>query len=378
MELFDVIVVGLGAMGSAACCALARQGLATLGIEQFDIGHEFGSSHGHTRVIRKAYFEDPRYVPMARQAFTLWRALEAASGEELLHASGCLNLGPPAHPCVQGVRTSAEKHGLPFEMLSAAEIHVRWPAMEPNPGDVGVYEEDAGFLYPEKCIAALVAAARSQGCRFEIRRRVMQWRPDGDSVVVETDGGEHRCRHLVITAGPWLPQLAANLRLPLRVERQVQTWFNPRRPELFAVGHFPIFIHFLGDRSYYGIPAGERPWVKIARHHGGLFTTADTVNRSVTPADEADIRCYIQRHLPFADGPLMEAKVCLYTNTPDDHFIIDRHPDSANVVIAGGFSGHGFKFAPVVGQMLCDMVVRGSDQPPMDMFSIGRFPRGLR
>lgn len=372
MEHFDVIVMGLGAMGSAACCALSRRGLSTLGIEQFAIGHDRGSSHGDTRVIRKAYFEDPRYVPMAQRAFTLWHELENATGEKLVHLTGCLNLGPAEHECVRGARQSAEQHGLPFEMLDAAEVCRRWPGFVPNEHDVGVFEADAGYLRPELCIDAMIRLAKSHGCCVETERRVIGWRRDGEHLLVETDADTWQCHHLVICAGPWLPVVARELNLPLRVERQVQTWFAPARPELFSVGRFPVFIHFLADRAYYGIPASHRPWVKIARHHGGIITTADEVDRSISAADEADIRSYIQRHLPEASGPLMEGKVCLYTNTPDDHFIVDRHPDHANVLIAGGFSGHGFKFAPVIGQMLAEMVTDGRSSLPIEMFSLKR------
>ncbi len=373
MQTYDVIVLGVGGMGSAACYHLARRGLSTLGIEQFEINHDRGSSHGRTRVIRKAYFEDPRYVPLVERSFTHWRELESASGESLLQLTGCLNMGPAAHACVRGARRSAEQHGLPFEMLERAEIRRRWPALQPDADDVGVFEEDAGFLFPERCIAAQVRMAESLGCRIEAQRRVTGWRADGAGITVETDGGSRKCQSLVITAGAWLGQVAAELKLPLLVERQVQAWFAPKDPTMFSVGRMPVFIHFVADRAYYAIPANEQPWVKVARHHGGVFTTADHVDRTIASSDEHDIRSYLQRHLPGADAPLADARVCLYTNTPDDHFLIDRHPAHSNVLIAGGFSGHGFKFAPVVGEVMADLVTAGRTAQPIETFSLGRF-----
>ncbi len=373
MQTFDVIVLGVGGMGSAVCYHLARRGLGVLGIEQFDLLHDRGSSHGRTRVIRQAYFEDPHYVPLVRRSFEFWRALERESGETLYRATGCLNLGPAEHECVMGARRSAEMHGLAYEMLDRDEIRRRWPALEPDVRDVGVFEEDAGFLLPEKCVAAHARLAEAAGCRIEVRRRVLGFRAEANAVTVETDGGAYRGKALVITAGAWLGQVATELQLPLHVERQVQTWFAPKEPAIFEAGRMPVFIHFVAERAYYAIPAHEQPWVKIARHHGGLFTTPDRVNRNISPADEHDIRWYIQRYLPAADGPLADGKVCLYTNTPDDHFIIDRHPAHGNVFIAGGFSGHGFKFAPVVGEIMADLVRRGRTSQPIETFSIRRF-----
>lgn len=369
---YDAIVLGVGAMGSAACYHLARRGLSVLGIEQFEIGHDKGSSHGRTRVIRKAYFEDPRYVPLLHECYALWHELEAASGETLLRTTGCLNMGPAEHECIRGVRESVERHGLPHEFLEADEIRRRWPVFEANEGDVGVYEADGGMLFPEKCIAAHVRLAQARGCRILQRTRVENWSAMPHGVVVQAGGERFEGRHLVITAGAWLPIIAAELGLPLVIERQVQAWFAPGEADAFAVGRMPVFIHFLSDRSYYGLPHIGDGAVKVARHHGGLITTAEGVDRNVAASDEADIRLYLSRHMPKADGPLLEARVCLYTNTPDEHFIIDRHPEHENVLIAGGFSGHGFKFSGLVGRVLSDLVLDGRTASPIELFSIAR------
>lgn len=371
-DAYDVIVVGVGVMGAAACRELARRGLRVLGLEQFHFGHDFGSSHGRTRVIRHAYFEDPLYVPMVRESWTAWKQLESRCGESLLVETGCVNIGPADHEAIRGVRRSVETHGLPAEVLAAAEIERRWPAFQCHPGDIGVFEDHAGFLRPEACSRALAGEARAVGASLIERCAVPSWDADERGVRIRTDGGEFHASHLVLTAGAWLPTLTADLKVSLAVERQVQCWFAPREPNLFAVGRMPVFIHFTGGSSYYGIPSSGPEGVKIARHHGGRITTAASVDRSILETDEGDVRGYIRRHLPQADGPLLEGRVCLYTNTPDSHFILDRHPMYRRVVIAGGFSGHGFKFAPVIGRMLADLVCDPACRGP-EVFSLARF-----
>lgn len=370
---YDVIVLGVGAMGSATCFHLASRGLRVLGIEQFDIAHDHGSSHGRSRVIRKAYFEDSRYVPLLHRTYELWRELESISGDKLLHLCGCLNVGPPEHVCVQSVKESAVQHGLKHELLDRDEIVRRWPALRPHENDVGLFEPDGGYVPPERCIRAHVAAAQQRGAVIQVRETVRSWSANNESVTVETDRGRYNARHLVITAGPWLGTMARELGLPLKVERQVQLWFAPKDRELFDPARLPVFIHFVKDRAYYGIPMYDEAGAKIARHHGGETTTPETINRSVTVADEHDVRDYIKTYILMADGPLLDAKICMYTNTPDDHFIVDRHPQHPRVLIAGGFSGHGFKFAPVIGEALRDLIVEGHTSLPINLFSLQRF-----
>lgn len=363
-------------MGAAVCRALARRGLSVLGLEQFELCHALGSSHGRTRVIRKAYFEDPRYVPLLKSAYELWHALERETGEKIIQFAGCLNLGPADHVCVKGARESAEQHGLPHEVLDAVEVHRRWPALHPAKGDIGVYETDAGFVVPERCVRHLAEGARAHGAELRERETVRRWHADGGIITVDTDAGQYRCKRLVITAGPWLGELAmAGVALSLRVERQVQLWFRPERAERFRVGQVPVFIHFVGDRAFYAIPAGEDGLFKVARHHGGEPTTPQRVRRDVTDADVAEVRAYLRAFVPEADVPAAASEVCVYTNTPDDHFIIDRHPHCDGVFIAGGFSGHGFKFAPVVGEIVADLATSGRTDQPIALFSIGRFAR---
>jgi glycine/D-amino acid oxidase-like deaminating enzyme len=249
---------------------------------------------------------------------------------------------------------------------------------ECKPSDIAVYEADAGILLPERCLSAFREIARRCGADLQFDKKVVGWQANGPGVVVETSTERFEAGNLIITAGAWLPTIAADLNLPLSIERQVQLWFVPREPAAFERERMPIFIHFEPDRSYYGIPIvpADPPFdraVKIARHHGGAITTADRVNRTVTIDDEADVRSFIQRHLPQADSPLVASRVCLYTNSPDDHFIVDRHPRHANVFIAGGFSGHGFKFAPLIAEIVADWLTTDPGMPAADLFSIARF-----
>jgi sarcosine oxidase len=371
-ENYDVIVLGVGVMGSAACYQLARRGIRAIGIEQFHLAHDMGSSHGRTRVIRKAYFEDERYVPLLQATYDEWREIEAASEEKLMHLVGCLNVGPADHESIRGARHSAEKHKLSFEVLDKSEMAGRWPGLDPSERDVGIFEQEAGYLLPEQSTLAMARLAESKGCRIVADQHVLEWSANDSGVTVKTQRGAYSAAKLIITAGPWLPGIVADLGIPLRVERQVQLWFSPIKPELFTPDRFPAFIHFVANRGYYGIPSANPPWIKVARHHGGVITTANDVDRRILPSDEADARWYMQRHLRGADGPRMDGKVCLYTNTADDHFIIDRHPRHANVLIAGGFSGHGFKFAPVVGRVLSDMATDQKPALPIEMFALAR------
>lgn len=370
---FDVIICGLGVMGVSAARSLAGRGLRVLGLEQFDIPNDRGSSHGKSRVIRTAYFEDPRYVPLCRSAFAAWAELEREAGRQLIFRTGVLNMGPPEHECTRGVLESVRQHGLEHEVLTAADIRERWPALVPNDTDVGVFESAAGYLTPEACVTALAESARHRGATLRTQTRVDRWTIEGDGVVVEAGGERYVGKQLVITAGGWFADAVQSLGVSLNVERQVQLWWQPADVNAIAPGRTPVFIHFVDDRAYYSIPPFGDYGIKISRHHGGEITTADAVDRTCRDADEADVRNYIRRHIPAADGPRIDAQVCLYTNTPDDHFLVDRLPGADRVWVAGGFSGHGFKFGPVIGDALADFVCDGRTNAPIDHFRFNRF-----
>jgi sarcosine oxidase len=372
----DVIVLGLGGMGTAAAWHLARRGARVLGLEQYSLGHDRGSTHGHTRIIRQAYFEHPDYVPLVRRAFDAWHELEQRQGVHLLTACPCLTLGPPHQELVAGVRRSAAEHSLPVEDLSLDEVRRRHPAFS-FPADcdmVGVVEHTAGFLYVERCVLALADEARRLGATLLDNESVVGWESSAQGVIVRTAKGSYTAKKLVITAGPWAGRLLGAHGTALSVMRQAVFWLKTNDESLFRRDRFPIFIADTPEGYFYGLPALDGRGVKVARHYGAdELPGPDAVERSVTPADEAPVRDFVRSHLPAADGPVGASSVCIYTLTPDRHFIIDRLPGAEGVVLAAGFSGHGFKFAPVVGEVLADLVERGTTEQPIGLFRIGRF-----
>jgi sarcosine oxidase len=353
----DVAVVGLGAMGSAAAFELSRRGVDVIGFDRFTPPHAFGSSHGDSRIIREAYFEDPVYVPMVQRAFDLWRELERLSGTTLMEQTGGLMIGVPDGVLVAGARHSAQKHGLQYSMLSAGDIRARFPALNPESDMVGVWEPRAGILTPETCVTAHLEQARRHGAILRFDEPVSHWQANDGHVSVFTGLGRYMARQLIISAGAWVGSLLPELRSPFRVERQVLHWFEPAgNVDSFTPQRCPIHLwQFDGNRFFYGFP-DRGAGVKLAFHHGGETTTAEQPRREVTLAEVDEIRAAVQRFVPAADGRILSSVVCLYTNTPDEHFWIDRHPGHPNVLVASPCSGHGFKFAPVIGEILADLV----------------------
>ena len=367
--MLDVIVVGLGIAGSSIACEAARRGMRVLALDRYAPPHAFGSSHGDSRIIREAYFEHPVYVPMVRRAYELWRELEAVSGTTLLRETGGLMIGRPDSALVAGARHSADQHGLRHEMLTAAQVRSRFPALQPEPDMVAVWEPRAGILLTEACVAATIARARSHGADLHLDEPVESWRMDDGLVCVQTKHREYRARQLVIAAGSWVGSLLPELQPKLRVERQVVFWFDGVRNDgAFASDRCPIHLwQYDGGRFFYGFP-DLGSGIKLGFHHDGATTTADTVVRTVEPAEVESIRGAMRRFTPDADGPLRRASVCLYTNTADEHFLIDRHPVHRQVLVASACSGHGFKFGPVIGEIVADMI---EDRP--QRFDVGLF-----
>lgn len=350
---YDVIVVGLGAMGSATAAAAAGRGLSVLGLERFGPGHALGSSHGASRIIRKAYFEDPLYVPLLERAYRSWRQLEEASGAALLRITGGLSLGPPGSELAAGARRSAELHGLEWEALDAEEIERRFPAFHVPRETVGVWDPQAGVLAPEAALAAFQGAARRAGADLRFETPVAEWSAQPGGVSVRTEGGDSfAAAHLVLTAGGWLPGLVAELRLPLVAERAVQHWFRPRAPEAFTPDVFPLFVWEYGEeRIWYGFPdLGEG--IKVALHYQGERSDVDAVRRTVDAAEVDRMAELLRRYLPAGEGGHVRSEVCFYTVTPDRHFLIDRHPAAPGVRLVSPCSGHGFKFSPVIGELM--------------------------
>jgi sarcosine oxidase len=369
----DVIVIGLGGMGSAAACELARRGARVLGLEQFSLGHDQGSSHGQTRIIRQAYHEHPDYVPLVQRAYQGWYGLEQRLGVHLLTSCPCLTIGTPSCELIAGVRRSAAEHRLPIDELSSGDLARRYPVFRFDDASVGVVEHTAGFLFVDRCVQALLDEARRRGAVLQEREPVLGWQTAAGGVTVRTTVGEYHSSKLVLTAGPWAARLLGRCGDSLRVMRQVVVWLGSSDESLFRRDRFPIFLTDTEEGTFYGLPAIDGRGVKIARHYGAEeLPGPETVDRTISAGDEEAVRAFARAHLPAADGPCNSASVCLYTLSPDRHFVIDQHPESARVVFAAGFSGHGFKFAPVVGEVLADLAERGRTDWPIGLFRLGR------
>jgi sarcosine oxidase len=370
---FDAIVIGVGGMGSAAAFELARRGRRVLALEQFALGHDRGSSHGHTRIIRKAYYEHPDYVPLVCRAFERWYDLEQRQGMHLLTECPCLSIGRPDSEVVAGVRASALQHGLPVEHLNAAELRRRFPAFRFGEEYVGVLERSAGFLYVEECVHAHAREAIRLGAIVRANEPVVSWKADGREAIVETRSGRYTAARLILTAGPWAGRLLAGRGVFLKVMRQVPLWFGTRDDRLFRRDVFPLYLADTPVGLCYGFPVLDANGAKVARHYGAPeLDDPAAIERTVTRQDEETLRAFLREHLPAADGPRNRSAVCIYTLTPDRHFIIDVHPDHPNVALAAGFSGHGFKFASVVGEILADLADNGRTELPISMFGFAR------
>ena len=377
----DVIVVGLGAMGSGALWRLARRGVEVLGVEQFAPGHDRGSSHGQSRIIRTAYSEGGGYVGLAQRAWRLWEELEAEAGETLLERTGGLLLGDADSPWISGARRSAAAHHLAHELLSAGEIRERFPQHRLTDPTVGFYERDAGVLRPERAVRAAVAVATAAGAGVVEGQAVREILPDPERPAVRLDDRILVARQLVVSVGAWLPRLLPDLELPLRVVRRVQTWFEPPSPAEFAPDRFPIFIRSDdgggdGERSWYGCPTMDGTTVKAALHEWpGLDEPVDPA-AGPRPPDETDakrVAALVEEGLPgLGPGP-SRMQACMYTLTPDLDFIVGRRRDLPGITVLGGFSGHGFKFAPLMGEVAAQLALTGATDQPIDLFDPHRF-----
>ena len=374
MKSYDAIVAGVGSMGSAALYEFARRGRRVLGLEQFDVPNALGTYVGVTRIIRLAYSEHPKYVPLLARAYDLWRALETAAGEQLLFITGGVDAGPESSWTIQGSLHSCNEHALAHTVMSAADVNREFPGYRLPPDMMAVYQPDGGFLMSERCVVAHLNAALLSGAEIHGRERLIDWDASGGTVRVTTDRGRYDAGALVLTAGPWTPGVEPEFRRYIVAERQVLLWAQPRRPEYFEVGRFPIFNMEAPEGRYYGFPVHHVPGFKIGKyHHRHESVAAESVDRDCYPEDETVLREGIRRYFPEADGPTLAMKVCMFANTPDEHFIIDRHPDAENVIVAAGFSGHGFKFCSVVGEILVDLATQGSTRWDIEWFRMNRF-----
>lgn len=371
---WDVIVLGVGGFGSGALYHLARRGLRVLGIEQHGVPHDYGSSHGESRIIRLAYFEHPDYVPLLRRAFEHWRELERLSGRRLLHQTGLFLCGPAEGEAVPGTRRAAEEHHLSLDVLTPAEAAARFPEFAFPPDSEVVFEQSAGWLSVEACVAAHVEQARRAGATLHLHERVERWTTDGRTVQVWTDRNRYEAAAAVITAGPWASRLLGPLGIPLRVLRKVQLWFDVREG---SYRETPCFLYEQSQRTFYGFPSLDGRTIKVAEHTGGEEVEDPAlVDRRCHPEDIAPVAAFVREFLPRAEPQVLRHSVCLYTMSPDGHFVVDRHPEWENVVFGAGFSGHGFKFTGVLGEVLADFVSTGATALPVRFLRLSRLLPG--
>ena len=372
---FDVIVAGVGGMGAQTCLRLAERGQRVLGLERFDIPHTFGSSHGVNRIIRLAYFEHPSYVPLLRRSYELWRDLERRAGEPLLFVTGSIDIGPAGSSIVSGSLASCRQHDLAHEQLVAGEVMRRFPGYNLPADFEAVFQPDGGFVASERAIVAGVNLAMDNGAVIRAREPLIDYAPiAGGGVRVRTSKGLYEAGRLVLSAGAWIGDHVPVLRNTAVPERQVLGWFRPKIPAQFRLGTFPVSNLSCDLGHFYQFPEWHVPGFKIGLYHHLRETGhADNLSRDPTPADEAVLRDGLRRYFPEADGDCLALRACLFTNTPDEHFIIGTLPDFAEVVVASPCSGHGYKFAAVMGEILADLAMNRRPAFDLSLFRLGRF-----
>ncbi len=371
-QTFDTVVIGLGAMGSAALYHLATRGVRALGIDRYAPPHIHGSTHGRTRIIREAYYEHPCYVPIVQRAYALWGALEREAGEPLFARTGGLMIGPPEGSLFAGALRSATEHGLAHTILSPDEVHARYPGFRVPEGSMALLEPRAGLLFPEKCVETHLALAQRAGATIRTGVTVAGWDAD-QGIEVRTDAGTFRGNSLILAAGPWLPTLVPELDLPLEIERQLFHWFEPAsHAAWYDAAHSPIsLIEYADDRFFATFPdVGDG--VKAGIHHEGATIDPDAPREAATEAEGAEMHGLLARYLPQAAGRILDRATCVYTNTPDHDFLIDTHPAHSSVIIASPCSGHGFKFSSAIGEILADLVTTGETSFDLGPFALSR------
>lgn len=379
--LYDAIVLGVGSMGSATCYYLARQGYTVLGLEQFDIPHELGSHAGQSRIIRKAYFEHPDYVPLLERAYQNWKSLEAETGAQLYFKTGLLYFGKPEHALIKGLRESATKYSIRVDDLSEQEQGRQFPQFRIPSGYDRLIEPDAGFVVPERSVLLYTQRAMQSGATIRTKEKTLEWKKSGSTITVKTTKGTYECKKLIITAGPWASKMVPNLSRNLKVTRQMVAWVKPKNWSTFELGTFPCWTIADHEKSgiYYGFPIlpvdkfGGPIGLKLAHHVHGTVSDPDSINRTPTQQDEASLIYALNKFMPEGYESTHMMKTCMYTNTPDENFILDFVPGYQDVVVATGFSGHGFKFASVVGEIMTDLAMKGSTTQPIGFLNAKRF-----
>lgn len=374
MSRYDVIVIGLGVMGGAAAYHCAKRSVRVLGLDANPPHHELGSSHGATRAIRETYFEAPDYVPLAQRSFDLWRDLEAETGTPLLSASGAVYVGSEQHPLLTGVVSAAVEHDLEVDRLTRQDIAKRYPGFALPEGWEAVYEPRGGVLQAKACLQSHIELARRHGADLRFGLAARSWQQTaGNGVIVETDEGNFWAEAVILTLGPWACDAFHDLGLPLTGRRITVVHFEAAKPSYYDSADMSVYFWATPEGVFAGFPHFDHEGVKIMRHDAGEVCTPSTVRRDVSDDDICEVAHFADKYMPYANRGIRKSLVCLYTMTPDNHFIIDRHPGFQNLAYATGFSGHGFKFAPVVGEILADLVLEKETSHPIGFLSADRF-----
>jgi sarcosine oxidase len=377
--VYDAVVVGLGAMGSATSWALARRGLRVLGLDQFQPAHLRGSSHGESRIIRQLYFEHPLYVPILQRAYALWSELESEAQVSLLHLVGGLTLGPASGWIVPGAREAAKRYRLAYEELDTDAVAERFPAIRPPDDYIGLWDPRAGYVRADVAQQAFRSVAIARGAHLRFGEQMVRWRPDGDGVIVDTAQERYRANRLVLCVGPWVDRVLPELHLPLVIERQVLVWFDPPSvPDLYDASRFPVFVYeYRPGQTAYGFPRLDTG-VKAAVFHGGPTVPDPNATQPPVTADEVQaVRAALSSAFPaFVAAPVRASVTCLFTNAPDTRFVLGHHPTYPQVLLCSPCSGHGFKFAPAVGDINADLVTTGSSSLDLSLFEVTRFMSG--
>ncbi|MBI1349227.1 N-methyl-L-tryptophan oxidase [bacterium] len=373
-QAFDIIVLGIGGCGSAACAHLARRGVRVLGLEQFGPAHDRGSSHGETRIIRLAYFEHPDYVPLLRRSYQLWDELEKSRSTHLFRKSQLLLSGPAEGETIRGALRAALEHELTIEQLTADDVSRRFPGIIIPEDHAVILEPDAGFLHVERCVDAHITEAQAHGAELRFNTPVRSLVIEPNSVSVTTDDETFHAARLVVTAGAWTASLLTALQVPLVVSRKVLAWFSTHEPTYHVDAGMPCYFFELPEGLFYGFPSLDGQSMKIAQH-SGVEPVADpsAVNRDISPDDILPLVGFARHALPGVSSTLLKHSICLYTLSPDHHFIVDTLPDAPHVSIACGLSGHGFKFASVLGEVLADLATEQRTDLPIEFLSLNRF-----
>ncbi|MEK6781889.1 MAG: N-methyl-L-tryptophan oxidase [Bacteroidota bacterium] len=379
---YDVIVIGVGSMGSSTCYYLAKQGYNVLGLEQFDIPHELGSHAGQSRIIRKAYFEHPDYVPLLQRSYENWKTLEDETGAQLYFKTGLLYFGKSDHPLIKGLRVSAQKYSIEINDLTTQYVADQYPQFRIPEGYDRLMEPEAGFVTPERAVLLYTERAIQNGAAIHTKEKTMEWKKTGSTIIVKTDKTTYQCNKLIITAGPWAGKVIPNLSKNLIVTRQMIAWVKPKKWQSFELGNFPCWT--IADDTkpgiFYGFPIlspekfGGPIGLKLAHHTHGAVSDPDTINRNPSEEDESILVYALNKFIPDGYESTHVMKTCMYTNTPDENFILDYVPGyEKDVVVAAGFSGHGFKFASVIGEIMADLAMKGRTDQPIGFLNAKRF-----